>query len=276
MEQKVEMCFFDRNQAIDSDGNTVSVEIPYIVFGASTEDDALALVRAATPASYNGVALETVEIDERLAEEIYKVRAIYPENTDSGGGESGGGGTEEEPSFSFDTGGGMKHLTQSLATVGSYPDDAPDFGGAIEVDEDNNVNGCDIIMPIMTFSETHWYSNSKVTTAFKKQLSELTGSVNASAFKGYDAGEVLFQGASGSRRGKKSSDKWEITYKFAVSPNVRNLRIGSITVAEKDGWDYLWVKYHPDVDDASKTLIKKPQYAYVEKVYERKDFSILK
>ena len=43
MEQKVEMCFFDRNQAIDSDGNTVSVEIPYIVFGASTEDEALAL-----------------------------------------------------------------------------------------------------------------------------------------------------------------------------------------------------------------------------------------
>ena len=96
MEQKVEMCFFDRNQAIDSDGNTVSVEIPYIVFGASTEDAALALAKAATPATYNGVALETVEIDERLAEEIYKVRAIYPENTDSGGG--GSGGTEEEPS----------------------------------------------------------------------------------------------------------------------------------------------------------------------------------
>ena len=275
MEQKVEMCFFDRNQAIDSDGNTVSVEIPYIVFGASDEDSALAMVREAAPAAYNGVALDTLEIDERLGEEIYKVRAIYPENSNSGGG-SGAGGNEEEPSFSFDTGGGMKHITQSLATVGKYPADAPDFGGAIGVDDDNNVSGCDITMPVMTFSETHWYPDSKVTTAFKKQLSELTGSVNASSFKGYEACEVLFQGASGSRRGKKSSDKWEITYKFAVSPNAQNLHVGEISVGAKAGWDYLWVKYHPDVDDTSNTLIKRPKYAYVERVYERKDFSILK
>ena len=272
MEQKVEMCFFDRNQAIDSDGRTLSVEIPYIVFGVSTEDEALALAKAAAPASYDGVALETVEIDERLAEEIFKVRAIYPENTDSGGDI----GEEDEPSFSFDTSGGTKHISQSLATVAGYPSGAPDFGGAIEVDEDNNVNGCEIILPVMTFSETHWYSNSQVTTSFKKQLAELTGSVNASEFRGYEPGEVLFQGASGSRRGKKSSDKWEITYKFAVSPNVRNMRVGDINVSEKKGWDYLWVKYQPMVDEMTKALIKKPKYAYVEKVYERKDFSILK
>lgn len=271
MNQKVEMCFFDRNQAIDSDGNTLSVEIPYIVFGAANEDEALALAKATAPEKYDGIALDTIEIDERLAEEIFKVRAIYP-NSDTTGGP---GSDSEEPVFSFDTGGGTKHLTQSLATVGKYPSDAPDFGGAIEVDEDNNVNGCDIILPIMVFTETHWYPNSHVTASFKKQLAELTGSVNSSSFKGYDAGEVLFQGATGSRRGKKSSDKWEITYKFAVSANVTNLKIGDITVSEKDGWDYLWVKYHADVDDNAQTLIKKPQYAYVEKVYERKNFSIL-
>ena len=271
MQKKVEMCYFDRNQAIDAEGNTLSVEIPYIVFGASTEDEALALARETAPEKYNGVALETIEIDERLAHEIYKVRAIYPEST-FGGGNSG---DDEEPSFSFDTGGGTKHITQSLETVGRYPSDAPDYGGAIGVDDDNNVNGCDIIMPVMTFTETHWFSNSKVSTSFKRELSELTGTVNSSTFKGYDAGEVLFQGATGSRRGKKSSDKWEITYRFAVSPNVRNLKVGDITVSAKDGWDYLWVKYHPTVDDSSGVLIKKPQYAYVEKVYERCNFSIL-
>lgn len=272
MQKKVEMCFFDRNQAIDSNGDTISVEIPYIVFGVTTEDEALELAKTAAPATYDNVALETLEIEERLAENIYKVRAYYPEKNSSGGGSNS---ETQEPAFSFDTGGGTKHITQSLSTVGKYPDSAPDYGGAIGVDDDNNVTGCEIVMPVMTFTETHWYSNSKVSTSFKKQLAELTGCVNASSFKGYAAGEVLFQGASGTRRGKKSSDKWEITYKFAVSPNVNRVQVGDISVGKKDGWDYLWVKYHPEVDSNAKTLIKTPKYAYVEKVYERKDFSIL-
>ena len=271
MTEKVEMCFFDRSQTIDPDGNTTSVEIPYIVFGASGEDRALELARGAAPSEYNGVALDSIEIDERIGGEIFKVKAVYP-------GESGSGGTgseNDEPSFAFDTGGGTKHVTQSLATVGKYPEDAPDFGGAIEVDEENNVNGCDIVMPVMNFSETHYYAPSRVTAEYKKQIAALTGSVNSGAFKGYEAGEVLFQGASGSRRGKKSTDLWEISYKFAVSPNAANIQVGDITVSAKAGWDYLWVKYRPNVDETAKTLIKKPKYVYVEKVYESRDFSIL-
>jgi hypothetical protein len=50
--------------------------------------------------------------------------------------------------------------------------------------------------------------------------------------------------------------------------------VGDLTVTEKKGWDYLWVRYADDVKD-KKTLVKKPIAAYIEKVYERKDLGNL-
>jgi len=49
---------------------------------------------------------------------------------------------------------------------------------------------------------------------------------------------------------------------------------GESIVSEKKGWDYLWVRYADDLEDGE-TLVKKPIAAYVEKVYERKDFGLL-
>ncbi|RMF94392.1 MAG: hypothetical protein D6741_12675, partial [Planctomycetota bacterium] len=113
---------------------------------------------------------------------------------------------------------------------------------------------------------------SLVTDAYKATLYNLTGTVNNATFRNFAAGEVLFMGASGSKRGPGD---WEITFRFAASPNVTGLTIGEITGINKNGWDYLWVAYADDVDDAAKELIKKPIAAYVERVYRYTDFSLL-
>lgn len=270
MEKKVEMCYFDREQSVNGDGQTKALVIPYIVFGVTTEDEALELAYNTVAKKYDDIDLDSIEIDSRLAEEIFKVKANYPEPSDSNTN-----GDSNTPSFSFDTSGGTKHLSQSPSTVASYPANAPSFNGAINVDEKGNIGGVDVTMPMFSFTETHFYSNSKVSNSFKRELSELTGKVNNSSFKGWSAGEVLFMGASGTRRGKRSKDKWEVTFKFSVSPNVKNLKVGDITVASKDGWDYLWVKYGPEVNLQNRVLIRKPKYVYVERVYERASFSAL-
>jgi len=100
----------------------------------------------------------------------------------------------------------------------------------------------------------------------------LTGKVNNASWKGFAAGEVLFLGVSGSKRGE---DDWEITFRFAASPNRTNIQIGNITVASKKGWEYLWVRYADVEDGGSNTLVKQPVAVYVEKVYEEGDFSAL-
>ena len=270
METRIEPAFFDRTQAIDNDGNYTTAEIPYYVFEAEDEDAAIELARANVPTTYKSIPQESIEIDERISERVFKVAVLYKagfdENTLSGN-------EEPNPVYSFDTGGGTQHLTQSLNTVTRSPSDAPDYGGAIGYDGEN-VNGIDVTMPVMNFSETHYLKPSKVSTKYKKTIAELTGSVNSGQFKGYAEGEVLFLGASGSRRGDSRKDLWEITFKFAVSSNRKNIKVGDLTISEKKGWDYLWVRYADDLED-DKTLVKKPIAAYIEKVYERKDFGLL-
>ena len=51
----------------------------------------------------------------------------------------------------------------------------------------------------------------------------MTGKVNDASFKGLDAGECLFLGASGSKRGEKD---WEIAFRFAGSENCAGLNTG--------------------------------------------------
>ncbi|MDD5597633.1 MAG: hypothetical protein PHV82_06795 [Victivallaceae bacterium] len=270
MEARIEPAFFDRTQAIDDDGNYTTAEIPYFVFEVEDEDAAIAFALANVPIMYNSIPLESIEIDERISANVFKVTAQYKAGFDETNTSSD---DDSDPVYSFDTGGGTQHLTQSLETISKYPSTAPDYSGAIGYDGED-VKGVDVTMPIMNFSETHYLKPSKVTTKYKKTIGELTGSVNNGAFKGYTEGEVLFLGASGSRRGDSSSNLWEVTYKFAVSANRKSIKVGDLTVTEKKGWDYLWVRYADDVKD-KKTLVKKPIAAYVEKVYERKDFGNL-
>ena len=104
--------------------------------------------------------------------------------------------------------------------------------------------------------------------AYKATLFGLTGRVNNAGFKGFAAGEVLFLGASGSQRGEED---WEITYRFAASPNVAGLTIGDITGINKKGWEYIWVRY-ADAED-EKVLVKQPIAVYVEKVYDEGNFA---
>ena len=50
---------------------------------------------------------------------------------------------------------------------------------------------------------------------------------------------------------------------------------GGITGINKDGWDYLWVRYNDEEDAAAKKLVRRPEAVYVERVYLRADLNLL-
>ena len=270
-EVKVKAGYYDWREATDAEGNYTSAEVPYFVFDAEDEAGALAAVREEATAQIGRLYLEEVAIDERMTDTVYKVLATYrvDEQRERAGGDSADAGNSA-PAVFFDTTGGTRHLNRSLATISITPAEATNYGGTIEVDGEGNVNGVDVTMPVMTFSETHTFAPSKVTTAYRKQLFLLTGTVNQAAFRGFAIGEVLFLGASG----QKNGEFWDITFKFAVSPNRTNLKVTeSLIVPSKYGWDYLWVKFGEKVVNGA--IVKEPIDAYVERVYEAGDFSQL-
>ena len=265
MSATIHELFAGRTETI---GDKPKAEIAYVVLGAVDESEVTALAQASIPSIHTGLSLRSFTLDERLNATTWKVVATY-DQPDSPQQDDG------EPSFSFDTGGGTQHITQSLQTVARYgPAAAEALDGAIGYDG-QNVNGVDITVPVYQFSETHHLPPAFVTQGYKLALFAVTGSVNNAPFRGFQAGEVLFLGASGSRRGVSLDDVWEIQYKFAASPNRVNLAVGSITGIQKRGWDYLWVQYGDSVDPIAKVLIKRPIAAYVEQVYPYASFANL-
>ena len=248
---------FDSKEISESKDNP-SVDLIYMIM--NTEDYATAngLMASTIPAKFGDLFLDDYHIVHQ-GNGVWEGTARYVK-------------WKSESQYSFDTGGGTQHVTQSIANVGKYSASgftAPDFFGAIGVTDDR-VEGTDVTVPVFNFTETHYIPNLLVTGAYKLTLFNLTGKVNGATFKGFAKGEVLFLGASGSKRGL---DDWEITFRFAASPNVAGLSLGSITGIAKEGWQYLWVRFIDDEDTTAKALIKRPVSAYVEQVYSYGDFS---
>ena len=261
----VEELFEGRSEVVASKS---SAEIPYIVRQAADEAEVKAATTAAVPATYSGMTRKSIEITERVNATSWRVTARYetPEYDPV---------EPPEPVFSFDTGGGTQHITQSLQTISRHGPAATDkLGGAIGFDGEN-IEGVDITIPVYNFSETHFKSAGSVSTSYRLALFRVTGTVNSSGFRGFSAGEVLFLGASGSRRGDDANDDWEITYKFAAQQNRSGITVGAISGISKKGWEYLWVQYAPEVDADHSQIVKKPVAVYIEKVYQDGNFGDL-
>lgn len=180
---------------------------------------------------------------------------------------------------SFDTGGGTSHRTQA-ETETRFGNNAPDMKKAIGVDGDS-VAGVDIVVPALTWTETYDVPAAYVTADYIKSLGKLTGTVNNDTFRTFDAGEVLFVGASGSQEwdSQKGDGPWSLSYKFVQSSNAGSgatlpaITVGDIQGIEKKGHEYLWVRYEAAVDGTD--LLKRPKYVYVNGVYRSADFSQL-
>lgn len=126
------------------------------------------------------------------------------------------------PEYNFDIGVQTVHITQSLLTVSrNAPPNktAPDYHGAIGATRDG-VAGCDVAYPQGSFSvkvQRRW-----LTLAYLRMLRYMTAKVNSLAWRGFAAGELRFDGASGSSQPGKA---FEITYKFSMGENLTNIDV---------------------------------------------------
>lgn len=261
-----------------STGHNPTAEFYYTVHGTGDEVEARTQLALYAPSAIDpygtGLVLiprETVTVEaisDTLWNGIVRYGFTAPET--------------DESTESFDTTGGQQHITQSLETVAVYKreedeNEAPRYGGAIGVAQGGEVAGVDIVVPVYHHVETHYFEAALVTNAYKRTIYSLTGKVNNTPFKGFEPGECLFLGASGSRRG----GKWEVTYNFACSPNAEGTDenpafvLDGIKIVRKDGWNWLWAPYIDIEDAAAKALGKKPVAFYIERVYHGRDFAAL-
>lgn len=255
-------------------GEKPGLTLIYLITGTDDDAAAEAALVAALPDPYRGLVwrqprLERIGAEEWLAKVSYG--ELEPENTG-------------DVTFEGDTSGGTQHINQSYQTVGAYK--ATTYAGAVDVDDfqqaigvtNDSVEGVDVIIPGFRFTVSKKVAVASVTSAYLTNCMGLTGKVNDANFQPHTlaptfaAGECLFEGL---RWRQHNQESWHFTYRFNGSPNVVNLQTGNITVAAKAGHDYVWYRYTDQENATLKQLTKRPIAAYVERVYEQSDFSVL-
>lgn len=246
-------------------------EREYVINGTNDEDAAVAALVAGVPATVGDLVLDEGSAEvEQVGASRWNGRVSYlPEE-------------EVEPDensnrYTFDLSGGGWHLKQSIATKSPAHapagKDAPDFKGAINVDEKGNVGGVDLPGQGMLFTETYWKPIADVDDDYLRALVGLQFKVADAIFRRWEIGECLFLGANGQRRG---AELWEINYQFAVSLNATGKTIPGIDgTIDKKGWEYLWTYYAPEKDATANKVVQRPRAAYVEQVFEYGDFADL-
>ncbi len=174
--------------------------------------------------------------------------------------------------FQFDATAGTTHIQISKETVSTNNEVGgvlPDFQNVIGFNG-QTVDGCDISIPVFKVTISYYCPTSDITQDYINALTENIGT-NDAPWGQWDEGEVLYLGTVGQPRGY---DDWELTMHFLVAKNETQLNVGNITQIAKDGHDYIWVLFKND-DSPSKRLIMVPDVAFVERVYDKIDFTKL-
>jgi len=263
------------------------VDVTYLAFGTSSDVEVHDYASAffSTNSTYT-IGDYTLLIDtytlEYLGDEAYRVKATY---TQAGQEDD----LQEDPlrrARSFETSGGTTKITQALSETRFAPagQTAPDMNEAIGFDGER-VQGIEIVIPALKWTEVYDVPDSLVTTEYIKQLAGLVGTTNNQSFRGFRPGEVLFVGCSGNQAWdtERGDGPWNLSYKFVAQQNAEDLTgsggsdtrltVGSITNITKKGHEYLWVRYQDETSGTN--VIKQPVGVYVDQVYKSTNFALL-
>jgi len=180
-------------------------------------------------------------------------------------------------SWTFDTTGATKHVTQAIQHIKSYP--APGrpaipHDGTIGAQGNGEVAGVDVTDRAFKWTETHQLLLSSYGFSYSTTLGDSTGKMNDAAFRGFPAHSVKFLGASG-KQSTKDPLLLEVSYSFEVSPNEAALVCGPIKGIKKDGWDYSWMTYEQAEAVAVGKVTPQLLQVDVDRVIYECDFSLL-
>lgn len=249
----------------ESDDYRTTIETLWTIRGTTSELDARnALFQKAAATYYDSVAdrslVRLAHSVEQVGYSLWDASVFY--------------GPTRRNGFSFDTTGGTAHVTQSLSTRAKYAPSgrqAADHKGAIGVTKDGTVEGVDIGVRALKFTETHDLPAATVTEAYVDMLAEASHKTNAQAWRTFAAESVKFLGATG-QSNDEAGAVVPVTFHFEVSKHA-TLTIGDISGIEKRGWDYLWCQYEETEDAAAGQVAQNPIAVYVEKMSLTTDFN---
>ena len=279
-----------------------SVTISFICIGTDNELTAHRAAkdhiapRNADLTTYDGKPLKTLQVEERIAPNAFRVQATY--SSAEGKGEKGEDMSDTnggEWSFSFDGGGTTAIRTRSIETRAAYGFMKPgvvaqndDHSGLIDNDlHTGETKGIEVPIPSLKLSVTMQMPHSSVNPDWINKVSDLVGCVNDRKLGPWKKGELLLLQPQGSQSSKGDVS---VTYNFSLArkrtipkrtiyeANVfpggnEKLEMPVITVPPHHAVWYMMSA--PQLVSRTNKKQRFPIAAYVERIYEYEDFRIL-
>ena len=185
--------------------------------------------------------------------------------------------------YQWDTSAEQVNIKRAFAQT-HYPNAAPatDIGDLVGVTE-GEIEGVDVYTPKGELIEH--YRDVTLSEAQRYLIMSMTGTTNNALWRGFYQGEVLFAGGVSVQQ---PDGKWDITYRFLVSPHNENqgaghgagdhrLTIetmdGGAQTVSKRGWEYLWYTMEHARDATS--VKRKIKNCHVARVYEESNFATI-
>ena len=169
------------------------------------------------------------------------------------------------------------------------------FNGKIGYNGETS-EGVDVVRPTFSFTLQKKVPDSYLNTAgedgytYKERIVLLTGTVNNADFRGWSAGNVLFEGCSSSAAAEYHEEDAQsdgqcgyvipprvihtITFKFKCNLGRSNFPVAGATVS-KEGFQYMWVYSKKQDDSTTGVTLEYPQTVVVNDVYEKTNFALL-
>lgn len=237
----------------------------------TSEPLAMAEVAAAAPSSIGSLVIKNVSCTEQVQDgyECEVTYGTYQQKAPPATGDS---------SFNFEIATAPARIVVPLQAQTIYPASgltAPANAEKWLIGQQGDGSppeGAEVFEPQASFSETHYIAIGTMTASHQRALLRIVGRINNATFKGWNTGEVLCTGVSGSKRG---AEDWEVGFRFGVRENQTGLSIAGITGVAKNGWQYLWVRRKTEVDDDAKILTDVAEYVVIADVFRSADFSTL-
>ncbi len=176
----------------------------------------------------------------------------------------------DEPEYELSLMAETVHI-ESAISQDHYPPASDAVGTAIGVDADK-VQGVDVYVPKSTYKEVKYVSS--LSRQFKQRLSRVSGCINDRAWKDWAAGEVLFLGATATRKGQ---GKWKLEFNFSIQQSLAQSIDTDSGLQEftKVGWDYIWIEKARRKSSDGSQVMNTNAAVHVAKVYPAEDFSLL-
>jgi hypothetical protein len=280
----------DSGQKSERESSKDDAKREWMVSGTFSHSEAFLAAYEEAPETVE-LAGNTLYLDksqcENIEADLWKFTASYVSEEEKFEQEKQNNAPTEptEPQWEVDTKGATHHITSSYETriFGDGDDNRvfTSYSNAINCRKTKTgweVKGIDVVIPALEITATIIYPRDTINIEWVKNVARATGKTNSFAWRGFDAGELLFKGAS-IRTAKFATIS--VAYSFSASENIDaadNVKIGDIGPIIKPGHAYVWVEY-TNIDEFTRdgrvAIFPRARYAYVEKIYRDFDFTAL-